>query len=130
LRTRSISAAGRDQFWHDARRKLGKLRRLSQSDIWQVEILIGTRIAKPVPVLPPSPQRHPCGLIQAESASFFNELLCTQKRTQIDIRGFCNASLRYSKIARTNWFCLVLCDGRTRGLAPTSVSVNAFASRR
>ena len=27
-------AASRDQFWHDARRKLGKLRRLSRSDIW------------------------------------------------------------------------------------------------
>ena len=27
----------RDKFWCDARRKLGKLRRLSQSDIWQIE---------------------------------------------------------------------------------------------
>jgi hypothetical protein len=44
--------ASRDAFWHDARRKLGKLRRLSQRDIWQIEILIGARIAKPVPVQP------------------------------------------------------------------------------
>jgi hypothetical protein len=44
--------ASRDQFWYDARRKLGKLRRLSQSDICAIESLIGARIAKPVPVLP------------------------------------------------------------------------------
>jgi hypothetical protein len=49
--------ASRDTFWHDARRKLGKLRRLSQSDIWQIEILISARIAKPVPVLPPQAAR-------------------------------------------------------------------------
>jgi hypothetical protein len=50
-------ATSRDQFWHDARRKLGKLRRLSQSDIWQIEALISARIAKPEPVLmqPPRP---------------------------------------------------------------------------
>jgi hypothetical protein len=41
------------------RRKLGKLRRLSQSDIWQIEMLISARIAKPVPVLPQPPC---CGL--------------------------------------------------------------------
>ena len=29
-----------------------KLRRQSQRDIWQIEIMIGARIAKPVPVLP------------------------------------------------------------------------------
>jgi hypothetical protein len=44
--------ASRDQFWHDARYKLGKLRRLLSSDIWQIEILISARIAKPEPVLP------------------------------------------------------------------------------
>ena len=48
--------ASRDQFWHDARRKLGKLRRLDQRDIWAIESLIGARIARPVTVLP-SPQR-------------------------------------------------------------------------
>jgi hypothetical protein len=48
--------ASRDQFWHDARRKLGKLRRLSRSDIWQIEALISARIAKPVAVLPQAPQ--------------------------------------------------------------------------
>ena len=39
----------REKFWHDAQRKLGKLRRLTQRDIWQIEILIAARIAKPVP---------------------------------------------------------------------------------
>ena len=48
--------ASRDTFWHDARRKLGKLRRLSKTDIWQIEILIATRIAKPQPVLPQRPK--------------------------------------------------------------------------
>ena len=48
--------ASRDQFWNDARRKLGKLRRLSKTDIWQIEILIATRIAKPQPVLPQRPK--------------------------------------------------------------------------
>ena len=33
-------AAARDLFWRDARRNLGKLRRLSPRDIWQVEILL------------------------------------------------------------------------------------------
>jgi hypothetical protein len=49
-------AASRDQFWHDARRKLGKLHRLSQRDIWAIEALINARIAKPVPGLPQRPQ--------------------------------------------------------------------------
>ena len=52
------SVHARDLFWHQARKKLGKLRRLSQSDIWQIEALISARIAKPEPMLPPSPQRH------------------------------------------------------------------------
>ena len=50
--------ASRDTFWHDARRKLGKLRRLNQRDLSDIEIMIGARIAKPVLVRPPSPQRH------------------------------------------------------------------------
>src|ERR1700751_1231376 len=45
-----------DQFWHDARCKLGKLRRLSQRDVWAVELLIAKRIKPPQPVLPRSPQ--------------------------------------------------------------------------
>jgi hypothetical protein len=32
---------------------LGKLRRLSQSDIWQIEILIAARIPKPMPAACP-----------------------------------------------------------------------------
>jgi hypothetical protein len=43
------SPASCDQFWHDARRKLGKLGRLSQRDVWQIEIVVAKRIAKPVP---------------------------------------------------------------------------------
>jgi hypothetical protein len=39
-----------DRFWSDAKRKLGKLRRLSARDIAAIESLIAARIAKPVPV--------------------------------------------------------------------------------
>jgi hypothetical protein len=55
------SPASSDQFWHDARRKLGKLRRLSQRDIWQIETLLSKRIPKPTPTLgaaPPTDQPH------------------------------------------------------------------------
>jgi hypothetical protein len=44
---RTDEAAARDLFWRDARRKLGKLRRLSPRDIWQVEIMLAMRIPKP-----------------------------------------------------------------------------------
>jgi hypothetical protein len=56
------SPANRDQFWHDARRKLGKLRRLSQRDIWQIEIMLAKRIPKPALNPEPrasQPQPHP-----------------------------------------------------------------------
>jgi hypothetical protein len=36
--------AHRDKFWHDARRKLGKLRRLNQRDIWQIELLLARKV--------------------------------------------------------------------------------------
>jgi hypothetical protein len=52
-------AAARDLFWRDARRKLGKLRRLSPRDIWQVEILLAERVPKPKPVLPRSKPSQP-----------------------------------------------------------------------
>jgi hypothetical protein len=35
------------RFWHAARKKLGKLRRLSPRDIWQIEIMLAKRIPKP-----------------------------------------------------------------------------------
>jgi hypothetical protein len=44
---RTDEAAARDLFWRDARRRLGKLRRLSPREIWQVEILLAQRIPKP-----------------------------------------------------------------------------------
>ena len=44
---RTDEAAARDLFWREARCKLGKLRRLSPRDIWQVEILLAKRIPKP-----------------------------------------------------------------------------------
>ena len=56
----------RDLFWHQARKKLGNLRRLSQSDIWQIEILIGARIPKPVPV---RPQAKPETMASTEAGS-------------------------------------------------------------
>jgi hypothetical protein len=36
--------AARDQFWRDARRKLGKLRRLQPRDIAEIEHLLAKRI--------------------------------------------------------------------------------------
>ena len=36
--------AHRDKFGHDARRKLGKLRRLNQRDIWQIELLLARKV--------------------------------------------------------------------------------------
>ena len=42
------SPASQDQFFHDAGRKLGKLRRLNQRDVWQIEIMINARIPKPM----------------------------------------------------------------------------------
>jgi hypothetical protein len=52
------SRASQDQFWHDSRRKLVKLRRLNQR-VWLIEIMINARIAKPVPSSqsPRQPQR-------------------------------------------------------------------------
>ena len=44
---RTDEAAARDLFWREARCKLGKLRRLSPRDIWQVEIMLVKRIPKP-----------------------------------------------------------------------------------
>jgi hypothetical protein len=52
---RTDEAAARDLFWRDARRKLGKLRRLSPRDIWQVEIMLAMRIPKPQSRMPPQP---------------------------------------------------------------------------
>jgi hypothetical protein len=54
---RTDEAAARDLFWRDARRKLGKLRRLSPRDIWQVEILLAKRIPKPQKRMPPQTVR-------------------------------------------------------------------------
>jgi len=42
----------RDQFWRDASRKLGKLRRLNQRDIEAIETLIAKWIPKPMPDVP------------------------------------------------------------------------------
>jgi hypothetical protein len=44
--------ASRDTFWHDARRKLGKLRRLDQRDIWSIEIMLTKRIPRATPAQP------------------------------------------------------------------------------
>jgi hypothetical protein len=44
--------ASRDKFWHDARRKLGKLSRLKQRDIGQIEVLLATRIPRAAPAHP------------------------------------------------------------------------------
>jgi hypothetical protein len=41
----------RDRFWHAARHRLGRLRRLSPRDVWQIEGEIAKRVPKPQPVL-------------------------------------------------------------------------------
>jgi hypothetical protein len=48
--------AHRDKFWHDARRKLGKLHRLNQRDIWQIELLLARKV-RPVSTHPPATVR-------------------------------------------------------------------------
>ena len=52
---RTDEAAARDLFWREARCKLGKLRRLSPRDIWQVEIMLVKRIPKPQNRMSPQP---------------------------------------------------------------------------
>ena len=44
-------ASERDRFWHAARHRLGRLRRLSARDIWQIEGEIAKRVPKPQPAL-------------------------------------------------------------------------------
>ena len=51
------SAHARDQFWRDAARKLGKLRRLDQRDIGQIEALLAKRIPRAEPT--PAPTVRP-----------------------------------------------------------------------
>jgi hypothetical protein len=47
-----IDEAGeRDRFWHAASHRLGRLRRLSPRDVWEVEGEIAKRVPKPQPVL-------------------------------------------------------------------------------
>ena len=41
----------RDRFWHAARHRLGRLRRLSPRDVWQIEREIAKRVPKPQQVL-------------------------------------------------------------------------------
>jgi hypothetical protein len=43
-------SAARDLFWSAARKKLGKLRRLTTRDIPAIEILIADRVPKPSPL--------------------------------------------------------------------------------
>jgi hypothetical protein len=48
------SAAGaveaRDRFWHDVRRRLGRLSRLSSRDIDEIEAAISWRVPRPSPL--------------------------------------------------------------------------------
>ena len=46
--------ASRGKFWGDARRKLGKLRRLNQRDIETIETLIAKKIPKPAATYEPT----------------------------------------------------------------------------
>ena len=49
--------ASRNLFWHDARRKLGKFRRLTQRDVWAIEIMLAKRIPKAEPTQAPTVAR-------------------------------------------------------------------------
>jgi hypothetical protein len=57
--------AAREHFWSAAQRKLGKLRRLNQRDLWKIEALIAERIPRAahtgtnVPVSTIRPSAHP-----------------------------------------------------------------------
>jgi hypothetical protein len=53
--------ASRDLFCHDGRRKLGKLRRLTQRDVWAIEIMLAKRSPKAEPIQAPTgrPSAHP-----------------------------------------------------------------------
>jgi hypothetical protein len=53
------SPASGDQFWHDARRKLGKLRRLSQRDIGQIEVMMAKKIPRAAPASPATTGANP-----------------------------------------------------------------------
>jgi hypothetical protein len=44
-------ASERDRFWHAARHRLGRLRRLSSRDVWQIEGETAKRVPKPQPLL-------------------------------------------------------------------------------
>jgi hypothetical protein len=41
--------AARDQFWHDARARLGRLHRLNGRDRDEIEILLAMKVPKPAP---------------------------------------------------------------------------------
>jgi hypothetical protein len=47
-----ISAA--DNFWHGARRKLGRMQRLDRRDVDAIERLIAVKVARPRPTYPPA----------------------------------------------------------------------------
>ena len=50
LEDKIINAGAAERFWSSARKKLGKLRRLTPRDINEVELILAERVAKPVPI--------------------------------------------------------------------------------
>ncbi len=53
LEDRLADVAERDRFWHDARARLGRLRRLQRRDVDQIEALLAKKVPRPVPVQSP-----------------------------------------------------------------------------
>jgi hypothetical protein len=52
----------REKFWHDARARLGRLYRLTDRDLDEIEALLARRVPRPQPMPPPAtvrPSAHP-----------------------------------------------------------------------
>ena len=50
IEERQNDPAERDRFWSSARARLGKVHRLSQGDLDQIESALANKVPKPVPV--------------------------------------------------------------------------------
>jgi hypothetical protein len=76
---RADEISEREFFWSQARKKLGKLRRLNPRDIWQIETMLAKRIAKP---LSSEIRGHPATVRPSENPV-----------TELQIREFISSSI-------------------------------------
>jgi hypothetical protein len=56
----------RDAFWHNARTRLGRLYRLTDRDLDEIEALLAQRVPKPQPVPSPPRVRRACARTPAK----------------------------------------------------------------